>query len=214
MHRKRIIAAIGGLGLFLTACGAGAKDDTAQDYSFPELPQAVADPVRQPSDLPIPWAQPGAVFHEVVAAGLRGKTLDMANTDGETTGRCPADLVLKDGAKAVCVSTFEGLEVEWDVIVGAASDAYGRPVQWSAEPRKGILTRDGAANQVYNDYGGPDLVRCSNIPKAVLVPMLGTSGHSCQTVVDGKAGKPMPIEVGLVHPTFQCRHRTLEACVG
>lgn len=86
MHRKRIIAAIGGLGLFLTACGAGAKDDTAQDYSFPELPQAVADPVRQPSDLPIPWAQPGAVFHEVVAAGLRGKT----STWPTPTGRPPA----------------------------------------------------------------------------------------------------------------------------
>ncbi|MCX4783880.1 hypothetical protein [Streptomyces sp. NBC_01264] len=214
MRTKRIIAAIGGLTLFLTACGVGSKDYSAQDYSFPELPQAVASPVRQPSDLLMPLAQPGDVFHEVVAVGLRGKTLDMANTDGETTARCPADLVLKDGGEAVCVSTFEGLEVEWDVIVGKATDAHGRPVQWSAEPRKGILTRDGAANQVYNNYGGPDLVRCSNIPKAVLVPMLGISGYSCQTVVGGKAGKPMPIEVGLVYPKLQCGHRTREACVG
>ncbi|MFG2987351.1 hypothetical protein ACGFYQ_40020 [Streptomyces sp. NPDC048258] len=38
--------------------------------------------------------------------------------------------MLKDGAEAVCVSVFEGLEVEWDVIVGPASDAHGRPVQW------------------------------------------------------------------------------------
>ncbi|WP_405385938.1 hypothetical protein OG596_00495 [Streptomyces sp. NBC_01102] len=213
MRTKRIIAAIGGLGLVLTACGSDS-DDGAQDYSFPELPQAVAHPVQQPSDLPMPWAQPGDDFPEVVASGLRGKTIDMANTDGETTARCPADLVLKDGAEAVCVSTFEGLEVEWDVIVGPASDTRGNRVQWSAEPRRGILTRDGAANQVYNNFGGPDLVRCSDIPKAVLVPMLGISGHSCQTVVDGKAGKPMPIEVGLVHPTLRCGHRTLEACVG
>ncbi|MFG2987352.1 hypothetical protein ACGFYQ_40025 [Streptomyces sp. NPDC048258] len=86
MRTKWIIAAIGGLGLFLTACRAGS-DDSAQDYSFPELPQAVPNPVRQPSDLPMPWAQPGDVFHEVVASGLRGKTIDMANTDGETSAR-------------------------------------------------------------------------------------------------------------------------------
>ncbi|MFD4034692.1 hypothetical protein ACFWVP_30330 [Streptomyces sp. NPDC058637] len=213
MRTKKIIAATGGLGLVFTACGSDS-DVRPQGYSFPELPQAVAHPVRQPSDLPMPWGEPGDDFPEVVASGLRGKTIDMANTAGETTARCPSDLVLKEGAEAVCVSTFEVLEDEWDVIVGPASNAHGQRVQWSAEPRSGILTRDGVANQVYDHYSEPGLVRRSDIPKAVLVPMSGVSGHSCQTVVDGKAGKPVPIEVGLVHPRLQCGQRTLKACVG
>lgn len=197
----------------LTACGSDPKGDSAQDHSFPELPDAVVNPVPQPPDLSIPWASDGEVFHEVVEAGLRAKTLDMAGTDGKVTARCPADLVLKDGAASVCVSTFEGLEVEWRVIVGKTNDTHGKPVQWSAEPSRGILTRDGAAHQVYT-YFGPDLVRCSAIPKAVLVPMGGTTGHSCQTVVGGKAGKPMPLEVGLTYTLFKCRQRTVHACVG
>ncbi|MGX1885707.1 hypothetical protein [Streptomyces sp. NPDC055287] len=77
----------------------------------------------------------------------------------------------------------------------------------------GILTRDGAANAVYGCYLH-DLVRCSNIPPAVLVPVHGKTDYTCQTVQDGKAGKPMPAEPSLGGPWFACRQRELHACVG
>lgn len=211
--RMKIIAAAGFVVLLLTGCGTGADDDYAQESAFPELPQKIVKPVPAPTGGLQPSPPADAAFHESVAFGLREKTLDMANTVGTTTARCPADLTLKDGVEAVCVSTYEGLKIEWDVLVGKWKDGYGNDVRWSAEPRMGILTRDGAANAVYNYYL-PDLVRCSNIPKAVLVPTSVKTDYTCQTVKDGKAGKPMPAEARLGGPGFICRERELHTCVG
>ncbi|MER6346014.1 hypothetical protein ACWC10_37790 [Streptomyces sp. NPDC001595] len=212
MHMKNsMAAALVGL-LLLTGCGSGTDEDSARPPAFPQLPQKIVKPVPQPTGLMDLSPPEGAAFHEQVAFGLRVKILDMASTAGTTTARCPADLTLKDGAEAVCVSTFEGLEVEWDVLVGRSTDSYGNARRWSAEPRMGILTRDGAANAVYGYYL-PDSVRCSDIPAAVLVPMHRKTEYTCQTVEGGKAGKPMPLEVGLVGPWFTCRARELHACV-
>ncbi|MEU2391885.1 hypothetical protein [Streptomyces sp. NPDC007369] len=209
--RMKNFAVAGFVGLLLlTACSAGADAD--EKPLFPELPQKIESPVPEaPSELqPSPPAD--APFHERVAFGLRERILDMANTRGSTTGWCPADLTLKDGVEATCVTTYEGLQIEWDVIVGRTNH-NGRPYEWSAEPRAAILTRDGAANAIYG-YFGPDVVRCSDIPAAVVVPISAWSGHTCQTVHGGKAGKPMKIEMGLVGPRFTCRERELHACIG
>ncbi|TXS50101.1 hypothetical protein [Streptomyces sp. t39] len=210
--RMKMIAAAGFLGLLLTGCGAGSDDDSAPKPAFPELPQKIVKPVPEPTGAPHPSPLPGAAFHERVAHGLREKVIDMVNTDGATTARCPGSLKEKDGAQAVCVSTWEGLRIEWDILVYRLPDPPN-DLKWGAEPRMAILTRDGAANAVYGYYV-PDLVRCNNIPEAVLVPVeREMKEYTCQTVTDGRAGKPMPVRVGLGGPYFRCRGRTeVHAC--
>lgn len=210
--RMKMIVAAGLLGLLLTGCVAGAEDDSVAKPAYPELPQKIVKPVPQPKGSLPPLPLPGAAFHETVAFGLRHKVLDMAGTDGTTTARCPASLLKKDGAQAVCVSTWEGLKIEWDILVYTKPDASSH-LQWVAEPRMAILTRDGAANAVYGYYT-PDLVRCNNIPEAVLVPIdRDMEEYACQTVTDGRAGKHMPARVGLGGPYFRCEGRTeVHAC--
>ncbi|WP_307128446.1 hypothetical protein [Streptomyces sp. B1I3] len=207
------IVTAGLVGLLLTGCGTGADHSAARSTAFPELPQKIVKPVPLPAGGPHPSPPAGAAFHERVAFGLREKTLAMANTAGTTTARCPAGLTLRKGAEAVCVSTYEGLRIEWDVLVGASKDRFGNDVQWSAEPRTGIITRDGAANALYTYYA-PDLVRCGDIPKAVLVPAFVRTHYSCQTVKDGRAGKPLRAEARLNGPGFLCRQREPHSCVG
>ncbi|MFB7369526.1 hypothetical protein ACFC0D_06765 [Streptomyces sp. NPDC056222] len=210
--RMKMIAAAGLLGLLLTGCGTGADDDSAPKPAYPELPQKIVQPVPQPTGSLHPSPPNGAAFHETVAFGLRHKVRDMAGTDGTTTARCPASLKMKDGAQAVCVSTWEGLKIEWDILVYTKADAPN-DLKWGAEPRMAILTRDGAANAVYGYYM-PDLVRCNNIPKAVLVPIeREMKEYTCQTVTDGRAGKHMPARVTLGGPYFRCKGRTeVHAC--
>ncbi|MFD3945537.1 hypothetical protein [Streptomyces sp. NPDC058579] len=210
--RMKMVAAAGFFGLLLAGCGIGSDDESARKPTFPELPQKVVKPVPQPTGVLHPSPPPGAAFHEIVAFGLREKVLDMAGTDGTTTARCPASLKLKDGAQAVCVSTWEGLRIEWDILVYKKADAPN-DLKWGAEPRMAILTRDGAANAVYGYYL-PDLVRCNNIPPAVLVPIeQEMKEYTCQTVTDGRAGKPMPARVTLGGPFFRCKGRTeVHAC--
>lgn len=187
----KLIAAAGFLGLLLTGCGTGAEDDSALKPVFPELPQRVAKSAPAPTGGLLPSPTTGASFHEIVAFGLLEKVLDMVITDGTATARCPASLKLKDGAQAVCVSTWEGLRIEWDILVYKLPDSPN-DLEWGAEPRMAILARDGAANAVYGYYL-PDLVRCNNIPKAVLVPIeREMKEYTCQTVTDGRAGRPMP----------------------
>ncbi|MEU0231396.1 MULTISPECIES: hypothetical protein [unclassified Streptomyces] len=210
--RMKMIAAAVFLGLPLTGCGTGADDDSAPKPAFPELPQKVMKPVPEPTGGLRPSPPPGAAFHEVVAFGLREKVLDMVNTDGTTTARCPASLKAKEGAEAVCVSTWEDLSIEWDILVHKLPDAPD-DLKWSAEPRMAILARDGAANAVHVSYA-PDLVRCNNIPEAVLVPVeREMKEYTCQTVTDGRAGKPMPARVTLSGPLFRCQaKREVRAC--
>ncbi|MEU9865431.1 hypothetical protein AB0D99_31640 [Streptomyces sp. NPDC047971] len=204
--RMKMIAAAGCLGLLLTGCGAGADDDSTPKPAYAELPQKVVKPVPEPTGELQPSPPPGAAFHEIVAFGLREKVLDMVNTDGTTTARCPASLKQREGAKAVCESTWEGLKIEWDILAYTKPDAPN-DVKWGAEPRMAILTRDGAANAVYG-YFLPDLVRCNNIPEAVLVPIeRKMPEYTCQTVTGGRAGKPMPVRVTLSGPYFHCQVR-------
>lgn len=210
--RMKMIAAAGFLALLLTGCGSGAEDASEPKPVFSELPQKIVKPVPEPTGGLHPSPPPGAAFHETVAFGLREKVLDMANTDGTTTARCPASLKAKEGDRAVCVSTWEGLKVEWDILVHTLPDAPN-DLKWGAEPRMAILTRDGAANAVYVSYA-PDLVRCDNIPRAVLVPVeREMKEYACQTVTDGRAGKPMPVRVSLSGPFFRCQaKREVHAC--
>ncbi|MFE5896199.1 hypothetical protein ACFQ67_02100 [Streptomyces sp. NPDC056488] len=210
--RMKMIAAAGFLALLLTGCGSGAEDASEPKPVFSELPQKIVKPVPEPTGGLHPSPPPGAAFHETVAFGLREKVLDMADTDGTTTARCPASLKAKEGARAVCVSTWEGLKIEWDILVHTLPDAPN-DLKWGAEPRMAILTRDGAANAVYVSYA-PDLVRCDNIPRAVLVPVeREMKEYACQTVTDGRAGMPMPVRVSLSGPFFRCQaKREVHAC--
>ncbi|WP_228978521.1 hypothetical protein [Streptomyces sp. DH12] len=210
--RMKMTAVAGLIGLLLTGCGTGKNDDSAPRPAFSELPQKVVKPAPEPTVKLRPSPPPDAAFHETVAFGLREKVLDMVNTEGTTTARCPASLQQQKGAQAVCVSTWKGLKTEWDILVYTLPDAP-KDLKWGAEPRTAILTRDGAANAVYT-YLAPDLVRCNNIPEAVVVPIeRELSKYTCQTVTDGRVGMPIPVRVTLSGPRFYCQvRREAHAC--
>ncbi|MER6994353.1 hypothetical protein [Streptomyces sp. NPDC000410] len=178
--------------LSATGCsgsGKGSGDAGNKAPERPVLPQAVPKPT---TPLPGGELQPSpasdAGFHENLAYDLRRKTLNMAGTSGETTAECPKDVGSKEGAKATCTSTFEGVEVEWDVTIGKKSGWSDNYVEYQAVPRQGVLARDGAARLLYGNNSDIELVRCNNIPKAVLVPFGVKTKYTCQGVIKGEPG--------------------------
>lgn len=189
--RNKIVTAVivGAVGLLATGCGgggsgsggAGAKSAPA----FPVLPQEVPKPPAMPVGELKPSPAPDAPFSENLVYELRRKTLDMAGAPGKTAGACPKGLGSKAGTRATCTITYEGLEVVWDVSIGEKSGWSDNMVKYQAVPRKGILTRDGAARLLYGNLA-PDLVRCNNIPQAVLVPMNVKTNYACQIVRKGE----------------------------
>ncbi|MFE4653559.1 hypothetical protein [Streptomyces sp. NPDC056707] len=70
-----------------------------------------------------------------------------------------------------------GKEAAW-------SDNY---VQYRANPRQGLLSRDGVVSLLYGNFQ-PDEVRCNNIPIAVLVLLDVPGTYACQTINEGELG--------------------------
>jgi hypothetical protein len=191
--RIKIVTAVmvGAVGLLVTGCGGGdsGSDDAGSKSAaaFPVLPQKVPKPPAMPEGELQPSPAADAPFSKNLAYDLRRKTLDMAMAEGKTVGECPDDVASKTGTRVTCTVTYEGLEVVWDVTIGDKSGWSDNVVQYKAVPRKGVLTRDGAARLLYGNYR-PELVRCNNIPKAVLVPLNAKTEYTCQTVDKGKPG--------------------------
>jgi hypothetical protein len=128
-----------------------------------------------------------ATLSENLAYELRRKTLDMAKAAGEVTARCPKKVASKNGTRVTCTTTYEGLEVVWDVNIGEKSALSDNLVEYEAVPRKGILTRDGVARLLYGNYRDSiDYALCNDIPQAVLVPLNAKTTYTCEVVFKGK----------------------------
>ncbi|MFF9508057.1 hypothetical protein ACF1BU_19870 [Streptomyces sp. NPDC014724] len=199
------VVMVGAMGLLVTGCsGGGSGSDDAGTKSaaaFPVLPQKVPKPPTMPEGELQPSPDADAPFSKNLAYELRRKTLDMAKAEGKTVGECPNDVASKAGTHVTCTITYEGLDVVWDVTIGEKSGWSDNVVQYQAVPRKGVLTRDGAARLLYGNYD-PELVRCNNIPEAVLVPMNTKTKYTCQTVDKGKPGLVEAARVTDAGPRF------------
>ncbi|MCX4750741.1 hypothetical protein OG455_35445 [Kitasatospora sp. NBC_01287] len=166
--------------------GTGAK--AAPPTALALLPQKLDKPAGPYPDLtPSPSPAHDATFSENLEFELRRRTLAMTLAPGETSAQCPKDLDSKAGTTVACTVTYDSLDLVWDVALGdkaAWSDNY---VTYQAQPRQGILTRDGLALYFYGNFS-PDEVRCNNVPTAVLVPLNQLTDYACQTVSGGRPG--------------------------
>ncbi|MFI1968327.1 hypothetical protein BLA24_13350 [Streptomyces cinnamoneus] len=200
--KSKIVSVLiaGSMCLVATGCGGG-KSSGGGGGAKPKpagtvLPQRLDKPPTMPDGELKPSPAAGASFSENLAYELRRKTQDMAGAPGEITAECPTDVGSKSGTKVTCKTTYEGLEVEWDVSIGDKSAFSDNLVQYKATPRQGILTRDGVARLLYGNYRDSiDYALCNDIPKAVLAPLGTQSTYACEVVFKGQkpVGFPQPV---------------------
>ncbi|MCF3106536.1 hypothetical protein IPZ58_33960 [Streptomyces roseoverticillatus] len=174
------------------ADGAGGKPKPAGTV----LPQRLEEPPAMPDEKSQPSPAADASFSENLEYELSRKTRDMARATGSITAECPEDLASKSGTQTTCKTTFEGLQVEWDVRIGDKSSWSSSMVTYKATPRQGILTRDGVARLLYGNFRGSiDYALCNDIPKAVLAPLGSPSTYRCDVVMKGEkpSGFPQPV---------------------
>ncbi|WP_058042942.1 hypothetical protein [Streptomyces roseifaciens] len=175
--------------LAAAACGSekssGNSDSAKPKPSVTMLPQRLEKPPTLPEEKLQPSPAADAPFSENLQYELRRKTLEMAGAPGKITAECPADISSNSGTKATCKTTYEGLEVEWNVTIGEKS--LFNTVKYKAIPRQGILTRDGVARLLYGNYRDYiDYALCNDIPKAVLAPLGTQSKYVCEVVDKGE----------------------------
>ncbi|TDT42080.1 hypothetical protein EV562_10149 [Streptomyces sp. BK208] len=190
--RIKIVAAVGCALLLATGCAngeSGSDDAGAEPASTATLlPQKLTKPATAVVDDEIkPSPAEDAPFAEQLEYELRRRTVKMAHAEGDTTATCPANLASTKSTKATCATTFDGVKVEWAVTIGdnaAWSDNY---VQYDATPDRGILTREGVARYLYgNNRDSIDYALCSDIPKAVTVPLDKDNKYRCEVVRKGQ----------------------------
>ncbi|MFD5554123.1 hypothetical protein ACFWIA_09820 [Streptomyces sp. NPDC127068] len=204
MRTMKIPIAVALLGLLVAGCSDGDGDPDRSDSrskALALLPQQVPEPAALPDAALQPSPAAGAPFGEQLAYELRTRTLNMAKAGGDVSAECPDSAASKAGTELTCTSTYEGLKLTWDVKIGETSDFSSSHVEYQATPRKAVLTRDGAARLLYGNYT-PDAVRCSGIPRAVLVPLDSPTSYRCQTVKDGKPGLAQNVRVTDAGPRF------------
>lgn len=188
--RMKIVITVSVMGLVVTGCSdEGSAADAAPPVAL--LPHKVPKPPPRPEDESATAAD--ATFSQNLEWELRRKTRAMAAAAGKVTAECPKDLGSKSGTEVSCTSTYSGLELTWDVHIGDASEWSDSVVQYTAVPRKGLLTRDGIVRYFYGNSSA-DEVRCNAIPEAVLVPLNQPTSYECQNVYKDK-GPMLPEKV-------------------
>ncbi|MER7397839.1 hypothetical protein ABT381_20315 [Streptomyces sp. NPDC000151] len=134
-----------------------------------------SDPKVKPS----PGAN--ASFVDNLVFELRKKTVGLAYAMGKTSGECDQkDAKPKAGTKLDCTVTYEGVKVPWSVKI-KGEGITPNLVSYEAEPKKGIVTREGAIQFFWGNevYGKKPKVHCTDIPKAAVVP-LGKTKYQCE----------------------------------
>ncbi|MEV5379307.1 hypothetical protein B7P34_08560 [Streptosporangium nondiastaticum] len=200
--KSKIVSVLiaGAVCLAAAGCGGGKSGaDRAGAEPKPAgtvLPQRLDEPPALPDEKTEPSPAADASFSENLEYELRRKTRDMARAEGSITAECPEDLASKSGTTTTCKTTFEGLQVEWDVRIGDKPAWSRSMVTFTAAPRQGILTRDGVARLLYGNFRGSiDYALCNDIPKAVLAPLNSQSKYRCDVVRKGEkpSGFPQPV---------------------
>ncbi|MFD7031519.1 hypothetical protein ACFWAR_26175 [Streptomyces sp. NPDC059917] len=179
-------------GLLATGCGGAGSRSAAPAPSVSQLPFRLDRPAPRPEGDLQPSPAADAPFAANLEYELRKKTLALANATGKVTAKCPQDVASRKGTTVVCTSRFKGAEVEWDVAVGDKPGWSQNYVTFTARPRKGIMSKEGAQRIIFgNSDGTLDHIRCTDIPGAVAVPMGPTPQYACQQVMkDGRVYYP------------------------
>ncbi|WP_138898755.1 hypothetical protein [Streptomyces chryseus] len=191
--RVKIIGIVGmvSVGLLATGCGGSESKSAKPEPSISQLPNKLDRPAPKPEGELQPSPAAGAPFAANLEYELRQKTLTLANATGEVTAKCPTDVGSKKGTTVVCTSTYKGAEVEWDVAIGDKPGWSENYVEFTATPRKGIISKEGVQRIIFGNGGDSlDHIRCTDIPEAVAVPM-GPTWYMCQQVMkDGQVYYP------------------------
>ncbi|MFF3247732.1 hypothetical protein ACFYWY_29325 [Streptomyces sp. NPDC002870] len=185
------VAAAGVVGLLATGCGSEGGSDNTDAKPKPGrtvLTQKLTKPTGGVDLEPAASPAADAPFAETVAYELQRKTLSMASASGKTTGQCPKAMGSKTGTKATCTTTYQGVEVVWDVTIGEKSGWSDNVVKYEAFPRQALLVRAGVARHMLGDSDVFQYALCNDIPEAVLVPF-GETKYKCEKV--GKNREPI-----------------------
>ncbi|GAU70672.1 Syd protein [Streptomyces sp. NBRC 110611] len=190
-----------GMGLLVTGCGGSDSKSARPEPSVSQLPNRLDRPGPRPEGELQPSPAADAPFAANLEYELRKKTLTLAGATGEVTAKCPKDVGAKKGTTVVCTSHYKGAEVEWDVAIGDKSSWSDNFVTFTANPRKGIIAKEGVQRIIFGNGGDSvDHIRCNDIPEAVAVP-LGLTKYSCQQVMkDGKVYYPQPMRATVDGP--------------
>ncbi|MBF6049209.1 hypothetical protein GO001_29145 [Streptomyces sp. NRRL B-1677] len=189
--KSKIVSVLitGAVCLAAAGCGGGKSGGDHAGAEPKPAATVLSQRLDQPPAMPDEKAEPSpaadASFSENLEYELRRKTRAMAGAAGSITAECPKDVQSENGTQTTCKTTFEGLQVEWDVRIGEKS--LFSTVKYTATPRQGILTRDGVARLLYGNYKGSiDYALCNDIPKAVLAPLGSPSKYGCDVVMKGE----------------------------
>ncbi|MER7466434.1 hypothetical protein [Streptomyces sp. NPDC097981] len=193
--RMRIVGIVAMVSVGLLATGCGGSDlKSKPEPSISRLPNRLDRPGPLPEGDLQPSPAADAPFAANLEYELRKKTLSLANATGEVTATCPTDVGSKKGTTVVCTSNYKGAEVEWDVAIGDEPGWLPGYVNFTARPRKGIMSKEGVQRIIFGNGGDSvDYIRCNDVPEAVAVPM-GPTQYTCQKVMkDGELYYPQPM---------------------
>lgn len=213
MRHTRILIALAALGMLTVGCSGS---DASEPDATPSAGNTAAGDVKQNDDsgsqaegeqLPVKLEGPvddlitttptispspdrSATTTDKVLYELQRRTVRMAGIAGATSGECEGgELVMKAGAATSCTVTYEGVKVPWEITI---SDSY-KPgsiiFSYTAKPLKGVLTAQGVHGTFWkqqNSYS--EDLRCSEIPKAVLVELDQETDYKCQYLIKDGSG--------------------------
>ncbi|MFE1318954.1 hypothetical protein [Kitasatospora phosalacinea] len=135
---------------------------------------------------------------EKVEFALREDLLSQAHTPGETTAKCPDGITQKAGAVSLCVATFEGAEVPYEVKISDSYTEGSMIISYTKTPKKGLLVARTVQAMLYEQYGpesgyeGAGKLACQEMPVAGAYDFDTDTGFTCQYwsehADDGKPG--------------------------
>ncbi|MFB7943656.1 hypothetical protein ACFC6L_01935 [Kitasatospora phosalacinea] len=172
--------------------GSGSASKSAAGAALPvAVTGPVADVYLRSSDsgdaLRVkPTPDRSAPLVEKVEFALREDLLSQAHTPGGTTAKCPDGITQKAGAVSLCVATFEGAEVPYEVKISDSYTEGSMVVSYTKTPKKGLLVAKMIQALLYEQYGpesgyeGAGKLACQEMPVAGAYDFETDTGFTCQ----------------------------------
>ncbi|MGW7454520.1 hypothetical protein [Streptomyces sp. NPDC054787] len=187
-----IFTGIAALTLLSAGCSsADTAQDGAADGAAKALPVAITGPqpdvyMRGGDALrvaPIPAV--GAPFVEKVEHALREDVLATAKTVGETSAKCPDGVTQQAGAVSLCVVTYAGAEIPYEVKISDSYKAGSSVISYTKEAKKGLLVGKLVYQMMNQNYGSESgrtdasKLACDELSAAKTFDFGADTGYKC-----------------------------------